>query len=302
MSANCAEGRRVMGTSSTIIVHGGRAPSPDMLFAELDRLECCWSRFLPGSELNRLNAASGHPVVVSPELFTLVRHQVAAYRHTGGRCDPSLRDRMVALGYDRTYRELGDIETAGSTPRFAPTVGAGAIELLERASAVILPIGVALDPGAIGKGLAADLVAQLAMEQGSSGVLVEIGGDIVTRGDAPDGEPWRIAVPATSTDPERILEVHDGAVATSDTSARSWLVAGELRNHILDPATGMPIERGLRATVVAGAGWWAEALATAAIVSTARGDGWIDEQRSIDASTDPSVPIVLVSETEYVDA
>ena len=114
---------------------------------------------------------------------------------------------------------------------------------------------------------------------------------------APDGSAWRIDVPSTGVRPRRILELHDGAVATSDTSARTWTVSGVRHRHVLDPHTGLPLERDLRATVVAGAGWWAEAAATAAIISTARGDRWVDSLGTIDGISD-----VDVSEPVAADA
>ena len=110
--------------------------------------------------------------------------------------------------------ELDSSAAHGET--FAPRGSCTEITLIPSASVVILPAGTALDPGALGKGLAADLVADEAIAEGASGVLVELGGDIVTRGSAPDGDPWRIAIPATIHNPERTIELRDGAVATSE--------------------------------------------------------------------------------------
>ena len=279
-----------MGTTAAVTVHGGRLDADDVL-AEIDRLEQSWSRFRPDSELSRLNDCSGSLTVVSATLLVLVEHLMAAHRLTGGRFDPTMGAHIAALGYDRTYRDLSD----GSRPvRPLPdVVGADDIVVIPSTSAVLLPAGVRLDPGGLGKGLAADLAATMACDAGADGVLVDLGGDIVTRGSAPDGSAWRIDVPSTGVQPRRIFELHEGAVATSDTSVRTWTVAGVRHRHVLDPHTGLPLERDLRATVVAGAGWWAEAAATAAIISTAWGDRWVDSLGTIDgiSGVDVSEPV-----------
>ena len=271
-------GGRVMGTTARVVVHGGSSTAA-MLFDELGGLERRWSRFLDASELTGLNRSAGALTVVSPATYRLVEHLVAAHHLTGGRFDPTLLAHLVWHGYDRSYRELAEVADRASAPS-APLGRADEIELIDTIHAVVLPPGVQLDPGGLGKGLAADLVADLAVERGAAGVLVDVGGDVVTRGPAPEGGPWRIAVRAGDGEGEQVGELDDGAVATSDTAARTWTAGGRRHQHILDPATGSPLDVHLTATVVAGAGWWAEAVATAAIVSRARHDGWFTDRRA----------------------
>lgn len=262
-----------MGTSVAVTVVG-EGPDAVSVVAELERLERRWSRFLPNSELSRLNDVAGSLAVVSPGLFVLVEHLVAAHSATGGRFDPSMEQSMVSIGYHASFESL----TTDPRPPSAVSPPAGLdIDLLRSASAVRLPVGVRLDPGGLGKGLAADLVSDSVMSGGATGVLVDLGGDVVTRGRAPDGGPWRVEVPSAGRRPPLVVDLFDGAVATSDTTVRRWRRGGATFGHILDPSTGSSLTRDLRATVIAGAGWWAEAAATAAIVSTAHGDGWVDE-------------------------
>ncbi len=288
--------RRVMGTTASVIVHGADA-SASRCFDRLDELEARWSRFLPDSELSRLNRAAGHLTVVSPDLFRLVDHLVAAHRWTEGRFDPTLHDQLVAWGYDRTYRELADDpsqEVIASIPEHEDRCAE--ITLIPTASTVLLPAGTHLDPGGLGKGLAGDIVAAEAIAAGADGVLVEIGGDVVTRGTAPDGGAWRIAVPANESSDEQIIELHDGAVATSDTAVRQWSRGGSRHQHVLDPLTAAPLTERITATVIAGAGWWAEAVATAAVISQSRRDGWLDA-----ATAERLGTIAFVTEHERVD-
>lgn len=130
---------------------------------------------------------------------------------------------------------------------------------------VTLPPGAGFDPGGIGKGLAADLVAATAIGMGATGVLINLGGDVRVDGDGPDGG-WPVVV-ADPFDDGRVmarLAVAAGAVATSSRTRRR-LGRG---HHLIDPATGAPAASGLaQTTVLAAEAWWAEALATAAFIA-----------------------------------
>src|SRR5579859_6659104 len=73
------------------------------LFAEWEE---ALSRFLPESELSRLNQRAGDPTVVSELLYHVLTTALAAARATQGMYDPALLDQIVHLGYDRTFDDL----------------------------------------------------------------------------------------------------------------------------------------------------------------------------------------------------
>jgi thiamine biosynthesis lipoprotein len=129
---------------------------------------------------------------------------------------------------------------------------------------------VRVDPGAIGKGLAADLVVSELLARGALGALVDVGGDIRAAGRAPTPDGWVVAVEDPWDPAVEIARfaVADGGVATSSVVRQRWRVDGAPMHHVIDPRTGAPAGTDLAsATVVAGEAWWAEALATAALVS-----------------------------------
>jgi thiamine biosynthesis lipoprotein len=131
---------------------------------------------------------------------------------------------------------------------------------------------VELDPGGIGKGLAADLTTAELLDAGAAGAMVNLGGDLRVRGVPPAGDAWSLDVEHPS-DPDRTLRrlaLHDGAVATSSRLRRTWVHHGRTQHHIIDPRTGAPVSNPVVAvTAVAGEGWWAEA-ATKAVLTTGR--------------------------------
>ena len=262
-----------MGTTAHVLVTGGdRRSLLRQAHARIDQLEACWTRFRPTSELSRLNARAGRTIRVSSDLWLLVERSVAAWQLTGGAFDPTVLAAVVAAGYDRDFRVVPS-ERASAAPTPEPPPGCDGIRLDPRRQRVTLPAGVALDPGGIGKGLAADVVTAELLRAGAGGALVSLGGDVRVRGAAPDGDPWTVAVehPAGRGDLLRV-GLDDGAVATSSTIKRRWKVGGVDRHHVIDPRSGAcAAGLAVAATAVAGEGWWAEALATAALLGRAPG-------------------------------
>lgn len=260
---------RAMGTDVEVIVVDGPPDAGLQAQARVDALEARWSRFLPDSELSRLNAAAGAPAVVSQLTFDLVERACEAWELTGGLFDPTVLTALEAAGYDRTFEAVDRDRTESAAPG-APAPGCGAIELDRLVRAVRLPSGVRLDLGGIGKGYTADLVANELYEAGAAGVCVNLGGDLRVIGEAPDGAPaWVVAVedPSGAHDLGN-LALLEGAVCTSTRVRRAWRRAGRDLHHLLDPSSGEPATTGLMSvTVLAGEAWLAEVLAKAAFVS-----------------------------------
>ncbi len=184
---------RVMGTDTHVVVVGGPTGSCERAAARLADLEALWSRFRDDSEISRLNAAGGRPVVVSRLTFELIERAVRAWERTGGAFDPTVLPALSAAGYDRDYADVAGndgVQDEDEADDVAPPVppGAGVVELDAVVRAVRLPPDVALDLGGIAKGFAADLVAAELLDAGAEGVCVNIGGDLRVSGTPPTGD------------------------------------------------------------------------------------------------------------------
>jgi thiamine biosynthesis lipoprotein len=120
---------------------------------------------------------------------------------------------------------------------------------------VVLPPGTTVDPGGLGKGLAADIVVDELLASGASGALVEIGGDLRVQGRSPRGDGWEIETAGG------VVALRAGGVATSTTRLRAWTLGGERRHHLVDPVTLRSTVSDVEVcTVIAGSGAWAEAF------------------------------------------
>jgi thiamine biosynthesis lipoprotein len=100
--------------------------------------------------------------------------------------------------------------------------------------------------------------------------MVEIGGEVRTRGERPDGTPWRIARESPQVGAREVLRVvplSDRAVASSGDYRNFFEFEGRRFSHTIDPRTGWPVEHGLgAASVVAEDCMSADAWATALMV------------------------------------
>ena len=256
-----------MGTDVHIVVVGGDEPAAPLAARAEDEIrerEARWSRFLSTSELSRLNAADGAPVVLEPDTYALVELAVHWWRGTDGLFDPTVLDALIAAGYDRSHesvvgRDLPDRPAPSAVP------GPGEIEFDVRRRSVRLPRGIHLDLGGIGKGHAADVVSDSLIASGAAGALVNMGGDLHARGQPPEGDLWVVGI---DVEPAVEVAVGHGAVTTSTTLRRHWTVAGRPMHHLIDPRTGVPAEGGLATvSVIAADAASAEVLAKAVLVT-----------------------------------
>ena len=145
------------------------------------------------------------------------------------------------------------------------------LRLDEASGLVTVPAGRAVDPGGIGKGLAADIVTAGLMRRGVRGALVNLGGDLRCRGASPDGG-WRIGIDdPRDADAPSVAQVliTQGAVCTSGVRKRRWARPdGSVAHHLLDPDSGAPTDAEVSSvTVVARMGWVADVLAKAVILA-----------------------------------
>jgi thiamine biosynthesis lipoprotein len=221
-----------MGSDAHLVVVG----DPYLLDIGRQRvedLEQRWSRFLPTSEISRLNSRLGTSMRVSADTFQLVSLAVDAWRITGGRFDPTVLGDLIRAGYDRPFEAIAINPHGGVS---ALRRNCGGIGLDPRTFTVTLPADAGFDPGGIGKGLAADLVSAELLAAGAEGACVNLGGDLRVAGKGPDDGRWVVAIDTGALGlPARLLALATGAVATSAVTNRTWTVGGRRRHHLIDP-------------------------------------------------------------------
>ncbi len=131
-----------------------------------------------------------------------------------------------------------------------------------------------LDCSAIAKGYGVDIVAGLLLDKGVQNYLIEIGGEVATRGISSKRLPWKIGVTkpsddtlAVSNELQTVLNVTDKSMATSGNYRNFYYKGGRRYAHTIDPKSGRPVQHNiLSATVLADRCAVADAYATAFMV------------------------------------
>lgn len=271
------------GGTAEVLVGGhspsGTAPQVAAMVAQgtLLSLHRRLSRFDPRSELSQLNADPDTTVHASRLLRALARAVVEAGERSDGLVDATLVEQIERAGYAASRAgmpglDIADIVADVSAGRVArpaaphPDRAWQRIVVDDDAWTITRPPRLRIDSGGLGKGLAADLVANALASHPS--FAVDCSGDMRIGGSA--RMPRRVLVedPAGG-EALHELELIDGAVATSGVSRRSWRDAtGAVRHHLLDPATGRPAWTGvLQVTALAPTALEAETLAKAALLA-----------------------------------
>ncbi|MCL4826697.1 MAG: FAD:protein FMN transferase [Caldilinea sp.] len=264
---------RAMNTAVEVVAYHDGEDVTAAIEALFHQAEQRMSRFLPDSELSRLNAADA-PQTVSPDLFAVIETALWAAQQTGGLYDPTILADLEAAGYDRSFEY---VVTRNGFSWSAPADAPGAagrrrtsyadIMLDRNAGVVVKPAGVRLDLGGIGKGWTVDRAAERLL--GAAAFLVNAGGDLYAYGRPGHPRGWRITIehPLRRTHWIARLYIDHAGLATSTTMKRRWTVDGQHRHHLIDPRTGQPaITDALSVTVVAPRTVTAELLAKVALL------------------------------------
>ena len=240
-----------------------------------------FSRFLPDSELSRLNDDPREWVPVSPLMAYLAATARYAADLTGGLVDATLIDALREAGYGDALPPRLPLELAlALAPGRRPASGSPArrwrsLHADTRTASIVRPPGLALDSGGLAKGLFADVLAEELAEHET--FAVDCGGDLAIGGTAGLARRIDVQSPFDGTVLHSFELAHAG-VATSGIGRRAWLGAdGRPAHHLLDPATGRPAFTGIvQATALAPSAVLAEIHAKAAVLSgPVDGPGWL---------------------------
>lgn len=244
-------------------------PLDDAIRAELKQVDNSLSVFNQLSTISRINCGVSRRM--DAMLYEVVTKAMKVSEDTGGAFDITVMPLVNAWGFGF---KKGIFPTDSQVDSLRAFVGykritLGADSLLTKADSRTM-----IDCGAIAKGYGVDRIARLLREKGVRNYMVEIGGEVVTKGRHPDGHPWHIGIskPVDGANPQggelqTVLDLENAALATSGNYLNYYERDGRKYAHTIDPRSGRPVQHSLlSATVLAPDCATADAYATAFMV------------------------------------
>ncbi|OQB24476.1 MAG: Thiamine biosynthesis lipoprotein ApbE precursor [Firmicutes bacterium ADurb.Bin182] len=237
--------------------------------SELSRLESMLSRFIQNSEISRINMLAGSGrVKINCETLEILSFALQLSEISQGLFDITVAPLMDLWDYKHSNRvpDNSKIRNAQEKVGFRDLV----LDTVNITACLRKP-GQSIDLGGIGKGYASDRCIKVLQDHGVTSAAVNIGGNVSTLGNKPDGSEWSVGIrhPRHAGALIGAVKVTGKAVVTSGDYERYFIDRkGKRRHHILDPTTGYPAESGLiSVTVIADSAMTADALSTLIFVA-----------------------------------
>jgi len=259
-----------MGTSYNITIVGEELVRPEIIDTALEDIENTMSTYRMDSELMQLNEAPINTWInVSQSLYEVLQISEEISLLSNGAFDITVAPLVNLWGFGPIKRESGSLPDENEIQSLMNNIGFQHLILAENQEATEKHRAVHLDLSAVAKGYAVDVIAALLEANNISNYLVEIGGEIRSKGRNANGELWRIAIelPERSTSSQSshcIIQISNISVASSGDYRNFYEVDGMFYSHTIDPRNGYPVEHNLASvTVLAESAAIADALATA---------------------------------------
>jgi thiamine biosynthesis lipoprotein len=262
------------------------------LFAAVDQVDRQMSTWKPDSDLSLLNRAPVRQWIAVPRaLAGVLQAGLDIGRQSGGAFDIGVGKLVHAWGFGaqqgRPQEGVEQKNKHQTEIKASPLAATAALEIDHANLRVRRLTDATFDLSGIAKGHGVDELARCLDRLGIADYLVGIDGEMRARGAKPGNVPWAVAlekpVPGIR-EVMGVMELVDGAIATSGDYRHFVDVAGQRYAHTMHPRLGAPVRNRLAAvTVVAPCCMLADAWATALLVLGEEGGVALACERGIDA-------------------
>jgi thiamine biosynthesis lipoprotein len=254
--------------------HGSALALGTIAATEALRIEKKFSRYRNDSITAWIHGHRGTTIEVDEETASLIDFARQCYDLSEGLFDITSGVLRRAWKFDGSDR----IPEPALVESLLPLVGFDKVRW--QSPHLLLPAGMELDFGGIGKEYAVDRVCDLLAARDAAPFLINFGGDLRANRPPPGG-PWQVGIerPDAVREATLLLDLEHGALATSGDSRRYLLKDGIRYGHILDPRTGWPVRGSPRSvTVAASSCTEAGVLATLALLHGAGAEQYLEDE------------------------
>ena len=215
------------------------------------------------SEISKINNADGEPVSVSDDTAELIEKGIEYGEISGGLFDITIAPASGLWNFtdneDKTLPDPDELAEAVSHIDYRCVHVDGNTVVLTDPEAQI-------DLGGIAKGYIADRLKEYLEGEGIEHALIDLGGNMLALGGRYDGTDFRIGLQkpfAETGTAMAALSINDQSVVTSGDYERYFEKDGVIYHHILDPATGYPVQNDLdQVTIISDRSVDGDALST----------------------------------------
>lgn len=235
----------------------------DGCFSLADTYENMLSATIEGSDVWRINHSNGVPVTVSEDTVSLIQTALRYAELTDGKIDPTILpvSELWNFGSDSTPHipdEASLKEALAHVSYKTVTIDENTVTLSDPQAAI--------DLGFIAKGYIADRMKDYLLKQGVHSACINLGGNVMTIGSKPDGSPFKIGIQEAFAEEgvtAAVINICDISAVTSGIYERYFYENDVLYHHILDTATGYPVENDIASvTILSPSSVDADALST----------------------------------------
>lgn len=242
----------VFGTTYTITYEW-----TEDLAAEIEQtmkdVDCSLSPFNDSSVITKIN--NNEEVTLDNHFVKVFNTAMKVSEDTHGAFDITVAPLVNAWGFGFKTKQMPEQQQVDSLLQL---VGYQKVKLTQGKIVKENP-NTMLDCSAIAKGYGVDAVADMLAQKGITNFMVEIGGEVVTKGVNSKKAAWRIGIVEPTDDSlsldndiKEILEVQNMAMATSGNYRKFYVKDGKKYAHTIDPKSGYPVQHNILSATVLG--------------------------------------------------
>lgn len=239
--------------------------STDSILSEFDR---CASIYIDSSIISRVN--NNDPDVKLDSNFTQIFNLAQKVsEQTEGAFDCTVGPLVKAWGFSIKKKQDLELPKIDTLMKY---IGYKKVHI-ENQRLIKESPQIMIDFNAIAQGYSTDIIAHFLESKGITNYLVDVGGEVLGKGQKPDGSPWIVGIekPASDSLADRIIQakvqLKNRSLCTSGNYRKYRMINGKKYSHEIDPKTGYPVTHNLLSvSVMASDCGTADAFATAFMV------------------------------------
>ena len=212
------------------------------------------STYLPQSDISKINRGDT-TAVVDHHFRAVFEKATEVWKATDGYFDPTVGALVNAYGFGPA-KAINELNLQQKDSLLALT-GWQKVKLKNDHTVVKESPLIYLDFNALAKGYVVDVIGDYLHQMGNKSYMVEIGGEIVTKGNSPKtGQAWKIAIDDPRQGEQRnflqTLTLQNQALASSGNYRKYRIdsITGERFVHSINPLNGSALKTNILSTSV----------------------------------------------------